>query len=157
MSAARTCGIVPNVPAVPSVTELRERVRGWLHREPKVVIPRTILIVESDAPNRQSVGRMVESLGYATVQTSSVAGALKKLDESDFDPAFVLLGFDVDDATGLEALKLLREVEPGLRVIMLAANVWDPRAAEAMHDGALAYLAKPFGMDDLRELLGRRS
>jgi hypothetical protein len=25
-----------------------------------------------------------------------------------------------------------------------------------MHDGALAYLAKPFGMDDLRELLGRR-
>jgi two-component system response regulator (stage 0 sporulation protein F) len=131
-------------------------VRGWLHREPKVVVPRTILIVEKNAPNRQSVGRMVESLGYTTVQTSSVAGALKQLDESDFDPSFVLLGFDVDDATGLEALKLLRDVEPTLQVIMLTANVWDPRAAQAMHDGALAYLAKPFGMDDLRELLGRR-
>lgn len=141
---------------MPSVTDLRERVRGWLHREPKAVVPRTILIVESNAANRKSVGRMVESLGYATVQTATVAGALQQLDESDFDPSFVLLGFDVDDATGLEALKLLRDVEPTLQVIMLAANVWDPRAAQAMHDGALAYLARPFGMDDLRELLGRQ-
>jgi DNA-binding NtrC family response regulator len=131
-------------------------VRGWLHREPKVVVPRTILIVEKNAPHRQSVGRMVESLGYATVQTSSVADALKQFDESDFDPSFVLLGFDIDDATGLEALKLLRDVEPTLQVIMLAANVWDPRVAQAMHDGALAYLAQPIGMDDVRELLGRR-
>ena len=43
-----------------------------------------------------------------------------------------------------------------IRVAMLAADLWDARTAEAMRRGAVAYLAKPFGLDDLRELLVRR-
>ena len=39
---------------------------------------------------------------------------------------------------------------------MLAADPWDARVAEAMRQGAIAYLAKPFNQDDLREVLGRR-
>ena len=39
---------------------------------------------------------------------------------------------------------------------MLTANLWDARAAEAMRKGAVAYLARPFGADDLREVFGRR-
>ena len=39
---------------------------------------------------------------------------------------------------------------------MLAADLWDTRVQEAMRRGAIAYLPRPFGADDLRELLGRR-
>jgi DNA-binding NtrC family response regulator len=129
-------------------------VRGWLHREPKPVVPRTILIVDGDANNRQSTARLVESLGYQPLQTPNIADAVKQLEETD--PEMVLLGFELDDSTGLDALKQLRELDPDLPVIMLAANVWDTRTAEAMRQGAVAYLARPFGVDDLRELLGRR-
>jgi response regulator of citrate/malate metabolism len=38
---------------------------------------------------------------------------------------------------------------------MLAADLWDNRVAEAMRKGAVAYLARPFGMNDLREVFGR--
>lgn len=141
---------------MPSVTGLRERVRGWMHREPKVVTPRSILIVDGNASNRQSTARLLESLGYQALQTPSIKGAIKHLEDPDLDPGFVLLAFDLQDASGLDALAQIREIDPDLPVIMLAANLWDSRVAEAMRQGAIAYLPRPFGADDLRELLGRR-
>jgi DNA-binding NtrC family response regulator len=139
---------------VPSVTDLTHKVRGWLHREPKPVVPRTILIVEGDASHRQTTARLVQSLGYQPLQTTGIAEARTQLEAQD--PDFVLLGFDLADATGLEALSQLRQLDPDLPVIMLAADLWDARVPEAMRQGAVAYLARPFGVDDLRELLGRR-
>jgi CheY-like chemotaxis protein len=136
------------------VTHLGQRVRGWFHREPKVVVPRTIMIVDGNASNRQSTARLVEGLGYHALHSSGVAEAVKQLEEQD--PEFVLLAFDLADSTGLEALSQIRQIDPDLPVIMLAADLWDGRAADAMRHGAIAYLAKPFGADDLRELFGRR-
>jgi DNA-binding NtrC family response regulator len=136
--------------------ELRARVRGWLQREPKVVTPRAILIVDGHATNRQSTARLVESLGFQALQTASVGEAITQLEDPDLDTEFVLLGFDLQDASGLEALAQIRELDPDLAVIMLAADLWDSRVQEAMRRGAIAYLPRPFGVDDLRELLGRR-
>jgi DNA-binding NarL/FixJ family response regulator len=79
---------------------------------------------------------------------------LKQLEE--VDPDFVLLGFELDDGQGLDALTKIREIDPDLAVVMLAADAWDARVAEAMRQGAIAYLARPFNQDDLREVLGRR-
>jgi DNA-binding NtrC family response regulator len=139
---------------MPTATDLRDRMRSWLQRKPKVVAPSTILIADGNAANRQSTARVVESLGYQALQTSSIADAIKHLETQD--PHFVLLGFDLDDSGGLDALHQLRELDPGLSIIMLAADLWDNRAAEAMRRGAVAYLARPFDRDDLRELLLRR-
>ena len=138
---------------MPSVAALRERVRGWLHREPKRVVARTILIADGDADTRTSISRQVQSLGYEPTLCTTVADAIKHLEEHD--PEFVLLGFDLDDANGIDALSQIHDLDPDLPVIMLAADLWDTRAAEAMRKGAIAYLARPFGLNDLRELLGR--
>ena len=126
----------------------------WLHREPKVNVPRTILIVDGNSNNRRSTARLVESLGYQPLQTTSSTDAIKQLEQQD--PECVLLGFDLEDASGLEALTQIREMDPDLAVIMLAADLWDNRVADAMRKGAVAYLAQPFGVNDLREVLGRR-
>jgi DNA-binding NtrC family response regulator len=129
-------------------------VRGLFQRESKPVVPRTILIVDGNASNRQATARLVQSLGYQPLQTTGVGKAVEQLE--DQDPEFVLLAFDLDDSSGLDALARIRELDPSLAVIMLAPNLWDSRVAEAMRKGAIAYLARPFGVDDLRELLGRR-
>jgi DNA-binding NtrC family response regulator len=129
-------------------------VRGWLHRESKPVVPRTILIVDGNTANRRSTARLVDSLGYQSVQCDGIGAALKELE--DQEPSFVLLGFDLGDGSGLEALSQLHELDADLAVIMLAPNLWDTRTAEAMRKGAVAYLARPFGADELRQVLGRR-
>jgi CheY-like chemotaxis protein len=138
---------------VASVTAVGEKVRNWLRREPKVVVPRTILIVDGNAADRESTARLVESLGYQSLQTPGLAGAIEQLEAHD--PDFVLLGFDLDDGNGLEALQQLRAAVPDLPIVMLADDLWDSRVAEAMRRGAIAYLARPFGRESLRELLVR--
>jgi len=144
------------VPTLPSVNDLRARVRGWLQREPKVVTPRSILILDGNAPHRESTARLVDSLGFQALQTPSLAEAVSQLENPDLDLEFVLLAFDLSDSNGLDALAHIRELDPDLPVIMLAADLWDARVQEAMRRGAIAYLPRPFGADDLRELLGRR-
>jgi len=138
---------------VPSVSDLSDRVRGWLHREPKPVVPRTILIVDGNSANRQSTARLVDSLGYEPIQCEGIGAALRQLEEQD--PECVLLSFDLDDADGFEALTRLHEQEPELSIVMLTRDQWDSRAVEAMRKGAIAYLPQPFGANDLREVLGR--
>ncbi|HEX8969835.1 MAG TPA: response regulator [Chloroflexota bacterium] len=139
---------------MPSVTDLRDRVREWLHREPRQVTPRTILIVDGDGASRESTARRVEALGYQSLFATGIAEALDRLE--DQNPEFVLLGFDLADTGGLDALKQIRQIDPEVPVIMLATDLWDARVPEAMRQGAVAYLARPFGLDDLREVLGRR-
>lgn len=117
-------------------------------------MPRTILIVEGDVANRRSTARLVESLGYESVQCDGIGSALKELEEKE--PSFVLLGFELEDGSGLDALSQLHELDADLGVIMLAPNLWDTRAAEALRKGAIAYLSRPFGADELRQVLGRR-
>jgi DNA-binding NtrC family response regulator len=138
---------------VPTVTGVREKVRSWLRREPKVVVPRTILIVDGSASHRELTARLVESLGYRSLQTAGLASAIKQLEAQD--PDFVLLGFDLDDGHGLDALSQVREIAPELPIVMLADDLWDSRVAEAMRRGAIAYLARPFGRESLQELLVR--
>jgi CheY-like chemotaxis protein len=139
------------VPGVPSVTDVSEKVRSWLRREPKVVTPRTILIVDGNAANRKSTASLVEALGYQSLQTAAVAGAIEQLEQQD--PDFILLGFDLEDGNGLDALSKIRDVVPELPIVMLADDLWDKRVAEALRRGAVAYLARPFGRASLRELL----
>jgi DNA-binding NtrC family response regulator len=138
---------------VPSVSDLGQRVRGWFHREPRVVAPRNILIVDGNSNERRSTVRLVESLGYQALQATSAGAAIGQLEEQD--PAYILLGFDLDDGGGMDALGQIRELDPDLPIIMLAPSLYDDRVAEAMRKGAVAYLAQPWGADDLRELLGR--
>ena|SRR5262245_33880308 len=135
---------------MPSVAD---RVRGWLRREPKVVVPRTILVIDSNNNDRRSTIGSVTRLGYQALEATSVAHAMRQLEEHR--PDCVLLALDLSDGTGLEALQKIRELDEDLPVIMLARDWRDGRTAEAMRRGALAYLAKPFGQDDLRELLPR--
>jgi DNA-binding NtrC family response regulator len=138
---------------VPSVSDFGQRVRGWFQREPRVAAPRNILIVDGNSSERQATVKLVESLGYQAVQATSAGAAREQVQERE--PEFILLGFDLDDATGMEALTQMRELDPDLPIIMVAPNLWDSRVAEAMRKGAVAYLAQPWGADDLRELLGR--
>ena len=139
---------------MPRVADLRQKVRGWLSREPKPVVPRLLLIIDANAARRSSTAQLVERLGFQALQTAVLAEALKILDEQD--PEFVLLDFDLQEVAGLDALAQIRALDDSVPVIMLAPNLWDSRVAVAMRQGAIAYLANPFGIDDLREILGRR-
>jgi CheY-like chemotaxis protein len=127
--------------------------RTLLSRRSAPPEPRTILIVDDGADRRRTV-RSVEQLGYRALQATTTEAAAELLESED--PACVLLALDLAGGRGLEALGELRADQPDLCVVMLARDWHDARTADAMRLGAVAYLAKPFSQDDLREVLARR-
>jgi CheY-like chemotaxis protein len=136
-----------------SIAGMRDKLKGWLRRRPREVVPRTILVVDSNTNERRFTAGCVTRLGYQALEATSAAEAVRQLEQHN--PDCVLLAFDLSDAHGLEGLERLRQLDPNLAIIMLSPSYHDGRPAEAMRRGAVAYLAKPFGQDDLRELLAR--
>jgi DNA-binding NtrC family response regulator len=132
---------------------LPERLRGWLKREPKAVAPKSILVIDGNAADRAVTKRAVERLGFQALDAAGISDGLRQLETED--PTCVLLAFELADTDGLEALSQIRALDPNLTVIMLTADWHDGRTVDAMRRGAIAYLAKPFSQDDLRELVSR--
>jgi CheY-like chemotaxis protein len=112
---------------------------------------RTILIVDGSPEDRHATRRVVEHIGYRAVEAANGDEASRQVAAER--PAWALLALDLPGKSGLDVLLDLRAAYPELGIVMLAPNWRDPRTAEAMRRGAVAYLAKPFGANDLRELL----
>jgi DNA-binding NtrC family response regulator len=125
----------------------RLRLRGE-HKPPEL---RTILIVDGSESDRRATARRVTRLQYRALEAATADEALERL--ADSDPSCVLLAIDLPDRSGLDLLTEMREAAPDLEVVMLTRDWRDGRTADAMRRGAVAYLAKPFSQDDLRELL----
>ena len=63
----------------------------------------------------------------------------------------IVLDLMLPDGDGLDILKMVRETDPGVKVLVVTANGSINRAVEAMRSGAFDFLVKPF---DDRRLLG---
>ena len=61
-------------------------------------------------------------------------------------PDVVFLDINMPGANGVEVLKLLKQTDPGIPVIMVTANGEIPVAEECLKSGAMSYVPKPFNL-----------
>lgn len=110
---------------------------------------RRVLIVDDDTRITDLLAQMVEALGYAATVALTGEEALTKA--ASFHPDVVLLDLTMPGMTGAEMLDALKEASPHTPVLVMTG---DPRRADGMIErGAAGYLAKPFGVDSLRQML----
>lgn len=109
----------------------------------------TILAVDDSGFARRLHRQMLESAGHAVVEAGTGMGAL----ESYFlhHPDLVLLDLSMEDIGGLEVLRRLREMDPGARVVVISADVQRSTERMAAEAGALRFLGKPVGAEQLLE------
>lgn len=69
------------------------------------------------------------------------------------DPDIVLLDVHMPDVDGLACLRMIRERRPETKVVMLSASEDQARIAEALRDGASAYIGKRVNPSDLASAL----
>jgi DNA-binding NtrC family response regulator len=74
--------------------------------------------------------------------------ALKKVSSGKFK--IVLTDIVMPGLDGVELLRGIKNINPGIQVIMMTGQTTLMRASESMQDGALKYLLKPF--DDISEV-----
>lgn len=111
---------------------------------------RTILIVDDEPGIRQVLQDLLVASGYTVMLAGDGEEALLKLEGGQVD-----LVISDDMMPGMSGRELLWECVrrwPGLPVIILTGYGTVPKAVEAVKDGAVDYLLKPF---DGQELLGK--
>ena len=107
----------------------------------------TVLIIDDDPEFRNSVGRLLRSVGLDTKQFSSVADFLKA--DLPEGPTCLLLDVRMPGRSGLELQRDLATANRQLPIIFITAHGDIPMTVQAMKGGAIEFLTKPFRDQDL--------
>ena len=107
-----------------------------------------ILIVDDEAFIRENLERILTEDGYRPFSTESPADAVQQVNEEEID--LVLLDLNLGATSGLDVLKQMREIDPGVLVIIITGYGTVESAVEAIKMGAYDYIKKPFKADAIR-------
>ena len=112
-----------------------------------------ILLIDDERNIARTMSMTLESEGHEVVATESGSGALRQVQKTPFDLAFLDLRLGQED--GLAVLAQLRRADPGLAVVVITAYASIPTAVEATRLGAADYLPKPFTPEQVRLVVER--
>ena len=111
----------------------------------------SVLIIDDDPEFRDSVGRLLRTVGLHTQQFSSVSDFLKA-DPSD-GPTCLVLDVRLPGRSGLELQRELAAANRQLPIIFITAHGDIPMTVRAMKGGAIEFLTKPFRDQDLLDAI----
>ncbi len=117
-----------------------------------------ILIVDDEASIRESFSLILQD-DYNIITASTGEAALKKAVDNKID--LVFLDIRMPGMDGMETLKMLKDIDESIEVIMVTAINDVQKAGEAIQIGADNYIVKPFDVDQImamaKALTGKRS
>jgi DNA-binding response OmpR family regulator len=108
-----------------------------------------VLVVEDDEVLRFSMAALLVQEGYLVLTAATARDALATLREPLVPPGVVVLDIGLPDASGLDLCARVRELYPGLPVIVCTGEASPEEAAELLRLGAHRYLQKPVSPDEL--------
>lgn len=112
-----------------------------------------LLVVEDDTSVRTTVVTFLELEGYTVDSVSSTREALARLDRETYQ--IVLSDIYLDERTGLDVLQAARATNPHCAVILMTGRGTIETVMRATQGGAFDYIAKPFELDRLLEVIER--
>ena len=116
--------------------------------------PSSILIVDDEEIVRESCIKILSSeRSYRLLSVASAEEALSVFEEEEID--LIITDLKLPDMDGIELLKVVRERDPNIEVIMITGYGTVDTAVQAMKLGAYDYIEKPFRPDELLALAMR--
>ena len=108
---------------------------------------KSVLVVDDEKSIRDSISMILEYDHYDVQFASDGPSALAKIAASTFD--VVLLDIKMAGMDGLKVLKTVKEINPGLAVVMISGHGTIATAVEATQLGAHDFLEKPLDRERL--------
>jgi len=115
----------------------------------------TILLTEDDQVQREIITDILASSGFSVRAAASGEEALERLEEAPSD--LLLSDLKMPGMDGLALMRAARARRPELEVILMTAHGTIRTAVQAMREGAIDYLEKPFDKDALLHVITRAS
>jgi PAS domain S-box-containing protein len=120
---------------------------------PKVPFPargqRRVLVVDDDASVRDLITRMLESEGFEVVTASTSGEARTHIRDNDLELDAMVTDVVLGQERGTDLLLVARAERPDMRILVISGYTPEPESAYALTRSGAAFLAKPFGRDQL--------
>ena len=108
-----------------------------------------VLMVDDERDFLDIMAERMRARGMEVTPTTSVAKALEMVQMESYDA--VITDWMMPEMDGIKALKLFKESQPDVAVILLTANVPEEECTEAIRRGALAVIEKPADLNLLTQ------
>ena len=113
--------------------------------------PKSLLILDDDAPLRNRLARAMESRGFEVITAETVSEGISLAQQTP--PAYAVLDMRLTDGSGLDVVAALRDAREDARIILLTSYGNIATAVAAVKAGAVDYLPKPADADTIAAAL----
>jgi DNA-binding NtrC family response regulator len=110
-----------------------------------------ILIVDGEEAAVDNLAHICRKERHEVTTRTTGRGALEALEQHHFD--LVLTDLRMDNVDGMAILKHAKATNPATAVILITGYATLESAVKAMKAGAFHYIAKPFRLDEVREVV----
>ncbi|HUI44700.1 MAG TPA: response regulator [Nitrospirota bacterium] len=111
------------------------------------------LIVDDEDLLRHSLASVFHDKDTEIISAATGEDALKAIKENQFNLCF--LDMNLPDISGLEIMRLLRDVSPQTRIIMMTGSEITDTMLIAVRESAHCLLSKPFELEQVKSLVCR--
>ena len=111
----------------------------------------TIFVIDDDASLRKSLSRLLRSAGYTTEAFASAEEFLARDHYGGI--GCLLLDVQMPGLSGMDLQKELNKADYHMPIIFITGHGDIPMSVEAMKDGALDFLTKPFHDKELLQVI----
>ncbi len=112
-----------------------------------------VLICDDSMLVRKKLRTLVEDCGFWVVEAQN--GRLGVTHYEKELPDIVLMDIVMPELTGLEALAEIRKIDPKAVVVMISSSGTSSKLIEALKQGAVDFVQKPFEAEQIKEMLLR--
>ena len=115
----------------------------------------TVLLVDDDYIVLEMISAIFSMIGFTVLQARDGIEAVEVFQQHRDEIRLVLTDFAMPRMNGLETLTALRQIDPGIPVIM-ASGYSEEQVMEGVHSELpQAFLGKPYGLQALRDAIHR--
>jgi CheY-like chemotaxis protein len=110
-----------------------------------------ILLVDDEELVRKVCDQMLSHLGYKVTTARNGTEAIEYYRKTWSRIDLVIIDMVMPDLNGRDTYLAMREINPKIRSILSSGYSIDNPAQEALNEGVVSFIQKPFNMDELSE------
>lgn len=123
--------------------------------EPRTGLSASVLVVDDEPAVRGALGGLLEHAGCQVTVCADGSSAVDVYRERSPEFDLVILDMVMPGMSGLETFRALRAINPDAQVIIASGFSLAGEAQQTLHEGAVAFLQKPFEWVELSTQIDR--
>ena len=117
------------------------------------MLQRRVLVIDDEEEVRNVTSRVLTHLGYDVTLAAGGSKGIEAYEESDEPFDVVMLDLTMPHPNGSETLRVLREIDPSARVILMSGYTEEATRTALGDSTPTAFLQKPYNLSALKQML----